>query len=506
MMLESSFQETIKEYVYSNRVKAKALFEDYKNEQNLKRKSQILLNLCHSAVDNPACIFNSKEIEVELLKIANELNIELEQNFKKNSFLHILTISYKIGGHTRVCERWIENSPAEEVHSVIILNQTDLKQVPQKLKNEVSRKNGKFILLSAKSIFDKALELRKIASGYEKIILHVNMEDPIPVMAFGSADFKRPVVFFDHGDHVFWIGVSIADLVVNLRSVTADIAIKRRGVRKNIVIPLAIEYPKLIPDKEKIRKKLGIAKNTKVILTMASPYKYTKFGGYDFIATATEILDRVPNSVLLAIGPSLKDDEWNIAAENSKGRIRPIGYIANDKIDEYIAIADLALDSFPFSSLTSLLDIGKYGVSCLSLKTENGDFDSFNQAEIVCENQQELIARAVDLLKNKISENKFYEIIKNNHFPEAFKNNLLRIKNNIPNHHQINDFARDDGGEFSKFEMHNAALRYMVELKNKLTAKDKNLQIAENYFAKFSRKIKNSFRKRLNFISQRIGF
>ena len=50
------------------------------------------------------------------------------------------------------------------------------------------------------------------------VILHVHMYDVLPILAFANGDFNRPVMFYNHADHLFWLGASISDLVVNFRS------------------------------------------------------------------------------------------------------------------------------------------------------------------------------------------------------------------------------------------------------------------------------------------------
>ncbi len=454
----------MKSFVFKNRQKLIEIISCAKNESNELVKLDLLQKAASLARD--CGIFSSRLIEDQLLIIAEKHQVELSKNYEINSFLHVFTQSYMVGGHTRVCERWIKNSPNNQKHSVIIINQANV-AVPDLLREVVAAKNGQFLLQEqTTSPIEKALELRKIASDYEKIILHIHMDDIVPIIAFGTDNFKRPIIFFNHADHVFWLGVSIADLVVDLRSFAAKLDVKYRGTKNNITVPLPIDQPKIlerdIEDINQTKKELGFGLEDKVILTMASSYKYKSFDNYDFIETIVQILNKNPNTVVLAIGPDSTEQNWQAGFKKSQGRIKAIGIIENDKIEKYLKIADLVIDSFPFSSFTALLDVAKYNIPCLSLKTPVDTMDSLIEGRVICFSQSELIKKA-SLFINKKIDNQFYKVLVKNHFPEAFKKNLLKIYQATPKEHKVNFFIGDNqnrpllGMEDFVIKMHNSS-------------------------------------------------
>jgi hypothetical protein len=302
------------------------------------------------------------------------------------------------------------------------------------------------------------------------------MDDILPILAFGHPDFQRPVLLFDHADHLFWVGVSIADLVVNLRSYTSELALKRRGVSRSVVLPLPIEVPLFSTspsEKSRLKESLGFHPEAKIILTLSSPYKFEPFEGYNYVETALKILERTSNTHFLLIGPSLNEpnkrwtEYWKQGVERSNNRIKPIGYINNQDIDRYIQIADLCIDSFPFGSSTSVLDIGKHNIPCLVRRTPGNQLDTFESAGIYCDTEHDLIERAIGLLSESRPETPtpLYTILENTHFPNAFRYHLRQVYAQCPNTHQIYSFKEDSESTLSDFERFNLKMLYYSSIR-----------------------------------------
>ena len=446
----------------NNKVTFQSLVKEAINETNELVKIELLSKAASFATYHVCGAFNSKDIEQELLTISQNHFIELASKTQKNSFLHVFTECYVTGGHTRVCERWIEFSPSNEIHSVILLKQSS--DIPNRLREVVKDKGGKFLVQNnSHNSIEKALELRKIASEYDVIILHVHMDDVVPIIAFGTEEFKRPVIFFNHADHLFWLGVSISDQVVNLRTFAKKLDIKYRGTSKNFVLPLPIHevsVPKNLDQIAKIKLGLGFAASAKIILTIAASWKFKPFGKYNFVEMAFELVSKNKDIVVLAIGPSRNEELWDLAFKKSGGRINAIGCVDNDEVEKYLSIADIAIDSFPISSFTSMLDVAKYGIPCLSIKTPLNEIDTFVEANIYCADQEDLVKKILHILKTK-SRNNLLEILTKNHFKDSFKENLKNLYKETPRKHRVHDFFDDSmRTEITDMELLLASLSY----------------------------------------------
>jgi len=206
--------------------------------------------------------------------------------------------------------------------------------------------------------------LRDIAHSWaDVVVLHTHPNDPLPVLAFG-VDGGPPVILFNHADHVFWLGASVADIVAEIRPVGRDLSLRRRGVRSSSLLPVPLVSDELPMGRTEARQRLGLDEKTTVLLTISSAYKYAPFGGYDFLSLARKVIDENPQAVLLAVGP---DDggKWAEHREGTKGRIRALG--EQRDIGVFYAAADIFVDSFPYGSMTAMLEAGMHGIASVGL-------------------------------------------------------------------------------------------------------------------------------------------
>jgi hypothetical protein len=269
--------------------------------------------------------------------------------------LHVITKAYWTGGHTRLLARLISNTSDRYIHNLVSTDQK--KALPDWLLSIVKSSGGWYTSLSAATpdLLKRASLLRQLAHEWSDIVfLHVHPFDVLPNLAFGQ-DGGPPVVLMNHADHVFWLGSSIVDVVADYRLFGQAITLARRGARVSKILPIPLSEPQMGISNIEARERLGIDMDAVVLLTIAAPYKYTPFGGYDFIETITGILSRNRRALLLAVGPA-SDGRWLEGSQHMGGRIKAVG-IQSD-LEPYHACADIYLDSFPFGSFTAWLEAG----------------------------------------------------------------------------------------------------------------------------------------------------
>ena len=426
------------------------------NEKNLK---EIIM----SAIWSPTGIYNLYSIENYFLKIAETLQCELN-DYQKNTTLHVLTEALNSGGHTRVVERWISSSADEEKHCVLLTTNKS-KEIPQELINAVKNKNGEIIELNSKdSSIDRGLYLRKYASNFDKIILHIHPFDYIPIIAFGTNNFSRHIFLYNHADHMCWLGLSIADTILEIRKYGKYLTENKRIQNKSFLLSIPTvykDYNEKINFPEKITNNL----NKKIILSYGSSYKFREFDNINII-NYIKLFDDTYFFILIGLNKEENKIFYEFA-DKFPDRITILDIIPFNHLQEYIKISDLVIDSFPICGGTALLDAINLDKPTLSLKSIVGNFDYTYNTYAQCDTIDELYYKTIQIFSST-----------------EIKNNLLtELKTNKKQYESSN---------FQKRLKEIYALRNEKHLTNKLYKNNNNDIIPNDFFnihtSNFSRK------------------
>lgn len=282
-----------------------------------------------------------------------------KEHSKSNKVLHILNQVYPIGGHTRVVWNWISRDKNHQ-HSVLLLDQ-DCLPIPDTLIKAVFNSGGEIIKLNTIELVEKSREILNISINYSKIILHIHPYDVSVITALASNNYSS-VVFFNHADHVFWMGSSISNLIACIRAGAISFCSNLRGIPKKSCSILPIPLDKV--DVKESENDLSLIKNDRVVLlSIASSYKFTPYKSIDFCKILLPVLQN-NNIVLIVVGAKLSDEYWKHYSMILKDKLVLVP--PTPDIDQYYTIADIYIDSLPFGSLTSLLGAAQRGIPCLS--------------------------------------------------------------------------------------------------------------------------------------------
>jgi hypothetical protein len=330
------------------------------------------------ALYNHPGFYASETLESILLEVANRLNEQPELRginqklqirhgeINKKHVLHVLTTGFGSGGHTRLVSAWIKNTSDIHINSVITTDQLD--PLPIDLASSIATSGGTYrsLAIFSSNPLTRSLLLRQLGYNWaDVIVLHVHPSDAIPLVAFGVPD-GPPVILLNHADHAFWLGTSVADAVTSLRPSGQEITLSRRGIGDSKILPIPILRACPTTSKEIIRQKLNIKKDKIVLLTVGDQFKYTPFGGYDFVFIMERLLKRNPNVVLFVIGPR-QNSRWVEASASVGGRIKVIGIIDWSKLQDFYACADLYIEGFPVGGLTAMLEAGIRGIPIIGV-------------------------------------------------------------------------------------------------------------------------------------------
>jgi hypothetical protein len=315
-----------------------------------------------------AGLFASPRLERMLLDIGRRTAVPTiwrrPATSKIKSVLHVATEMLPVGGLVNNLVHWLR-ADAGRTHSLALTGQHIA--LPEKVSSEIIRSGGQIHRIN-QTIGHQvawARKLRDIAQGHDVIVLHTYGQDPIPVMAFAEADKRPPVLLLNHADHLFWLGASVADVVLNMRQAAQDLTIMRRGVapERNIVLPTVVSTPVRRRTRVDARRELGIAEDAILLLSAARELKYNTVDGVTFAATHVELLKKHPKAELLVVGAGERPD-WAADKAAVNGRIRSLP--PTPDTSAYFEACDIYVDSFPFVSSTSMMEAAGLGAPLVS--------------------------------------------------------------------------------------------------------------------------------------------
>jgi hypothetical protein len=282
-----------------------------------------------------------------------------------------------MGGHTRLAWRWIEGDDGR-VHSVAVTRQA-YEPMPDSLLEAVRARGGRIerIDRAAPGIIRRAAALQALAAQADLVVLHTHPFDVVPSIALAGLDrsgARPPTILLNHADHLFWIGLSSSDLVLHLRSSGARLSFARRGLSpdRSGILPVPLSRAPQPVRREDARRALGYSSGEVLAVSIASGYKFGSTEGGSMLPLLEQAMERCPDLRVLAVGPGDRA-EWQAAAKRVAGRIVSFGN--RDDLAAIYGSADIYLDSYPFSSLTSMLEAGQQRIPLLAYSDAGPDAD-----------------------------------------------------------------------------------------------------------------------------------
>lgn len=276
-------------------------------------------------------------------------------NYKKSNVLHVASSLYEVGGHTQVLFNWIKLDDKHS-HHIILTNQS-IKDLPKKKIDVFGFEKSMFTTLNdSESLLKKALVLRNYAQDFDYIVLHIHPNDVIPSIAFATNNLP-PVLFFNHADHLFWVGTSVIDILLQIRESNIELDKKRRKIEKQqLYLPIPIldfENP-LGADNKYLtaRKQLAIEHQEIVLLSTGNEYKFKPFGNHNLFEAIIPILNKHPEVVLYIAGIP---NHSELAKKYNHKQIKFLGIVSTTELSTYEFACDIYIETMPCSSFTAML-------------------------------------------------------------------------------------------------------------------------------------------------------
>ena len=136
---------------------------------------------------------------------------------QKRRWLHVLSATYAIGGHTALSRRSIQRNPHGDRHDLVLTSQP-IEELEPRLRSAVAASGGQAVSIATEpSLLARATLLREAGASADVVVLNIHPFDISPSVAFGQGG-GPPVLLLNHQDHAFWAGSGSIDLVVDIRT------------------------------------------------------------------------------------------------------------------------------------------------------------------------------------------------------------------------------------------------------------------------------------------------
>jgi hypothetical protein len=335
------------------------------------------VELAFSCFNNLNGDLSSSRLEANLRALANLIPMEQEKShvksvglFHKPVCLHVTNKATAFGGLISMMTRWIQIDTGARIHSVALISQQS--PPPAELVRAVSESGGDIYIADQKSSpLQQAEWLRNLARKLAAcVVLHIDHCSLTAPIAFGGAG-GPPVLLVNHPSHLFFAGISVADVVANVRGSQLEEHWTKvlRGAKNCVTVPIPMPEPEILhlaetdrdERKARAREILGVPRESILIMTSGASFKYRPLGNTDFLKTCQDILEAVPEAYLLAAGV-VEDDRWRDASNKSGCRLRALGSIPQSKISILHQASDVYIEGFPLGSTTALYEAGLQGL------------------------------------------------------------------------------------------------------------------------------------------------
>lgn len=305
--------------------------------------------------DNISGFFGDREFEEQLFQNWGSHLFQKEPDKIGPTFLHVATQIYNQGGHSRLFRRLVSELTTKGSQKLVVTNprrDNDLFELPvdvQKLFGSPSR---------------RCLDLINIGSNAGTIVLHTHPDDSVAAIAARALrKMGKRVLFVNHADHVFSLGPSAADVVLEICMTGWRTTRDRRNVQAQSFMGI----PLTNSDAD---EKIWQGDRSGPIVSMGGPGKFQPDSKLSFPSFLGSLLPRIENEVIL-IGPSIKDSWWGDLHKRFAGRIRLMGTRSPDEVRKIVRTASCYIDSFPLDGGTAYPQMAMIGIPCFGPNAAN---------------------------------------------------------------------------------------------------------------------------------------
>jgi len=413
----------------------------------------ILYNIRYNFGQND--VFDNSLLDKEIENFALKLNVKAKKGQKSENLAFFATEFYEQGGHGVLLRNILQNVPENCNTRLFLTKKSKTMRIAKKRMAEMANYTQidgvDFSFLCEKrllrQIFDKITDFSPKAII---VFMHMNDAFAAATLALLKKHTDIKILFVNFAAHHPTLGMSFADLILELSPYNAFVTQKYRNLARTHVIWLAGESEKNLPvfSDEQIKEtknKIGIPQNCVCSMTGCASYKLHSGKKSEFLELICKLLEKYENLYHVLITNSTDELKQILDSvfQNSKAknRLLILNFTANYK--PIFKCADFFIDSFPISNDLTMVDLMSLKIPFVSMINRKNIIQSFNEFvpknyPYVFENLEDLESGVHKLFLDKDERNRIAEM-NYEHFLNFFEGKKVTEK--ILNLANSNDFS-----------------------------------------------------------------
>lgn len=330
-------------------------------------------------------------------------------------FGHVLTKAYDTGGHTRLVERLV-GSEAMGDSAVVVLEAASalaaqrLAKARHGLRSVSPMHHGSARVLALASEF----------SRYQVLVLHIHPHDIEATLAAALAKKHAGVrvLLYNHADHVFTYGLSVAERVLEI----SHFGWALRGLRGTGDRSFFVGIPLQLATHRQVHQCLDGP-----IVAAGSAYKFRPALGQSFPRFLVRLCQRVDCDIQV-VGPRKLVDWWWWPARWLLGRrLKLRRRLDYEQYLNVISTASAYVDSFPYVGGTAFAEVVARGVSCFGVLTGTHGYSPADLLKSPSEAQllEALVAYSQSGVREEVDEEAVYRHMREAHDVERVAERIM---------------------------------------------------------------------------------
>lgn len=354
---------------------------------------------------NPTGIYRLDELETGLLVHCPPLQLPAADHEPTDETeLHVATEVYAFGGHTSLMRQLIHAGP--DSARALLTGMLDPAIAATRLGLPLNRLQ---VLEPSADRWQRIGRLAQTMSRHRKVILHIHPNDLVAALAVRWLKQHAPhtrVLFVNHADHAFSVGIGAADRVLEISRYGWSLRGRRGTELRSTFMGIPIAQPASTP-----RSAHGIDTDSEpagnvTLLSGGSAYKYKPVEGMSLPSAFGKLLRQHPEFKVTVIGPSKRDWWWWWLRCSQPTRFRLTPLMPKDAYMSQLRTCTIYVDSHPLLGGTAFPEALMRGCRIAGIR---GLAWGYSPADELCSASEDGFLRQCDALAQSEPEALAYQ-------------------------------------------------------------------------------------------------